>query len=200
MTVNGARGQFLARARLAEDADRNVAARHARDEREDLAHDRRVADDAVDGLALGDRYVLVLFDDAAHAVMLGARAEERGQRVARFRSPGVDAVDEEQFAFAADDPIVFACGGDEVELRSGKRGKRSDFLPLPEAVARSETPGRRNEVARGERKFAQCRIAQQAHLDGRGGGLALRECNLHFGGDRFRSRGVAAAEGVAEVL
>src|SRR4051794_41636935 len=110
MAVDGARRQLLAGSRLAEDADRDVAARHARDQREDLAHGRRVADDALDRLALRDRDALVLLDDAAHAVMLGARAEERGQRVARFRGPRVNAVDEEQFAVAADDPVLLAGG------------------------------------------------------------------------------------------
>src|SRR5436305_10173424 len=115
--MNGARGQLLARAGLAEDAHRNVAAGDARDEREDLAHGRRVSDDAVDRFALRDGDGLVLLDDAAHAVMFGARAEERRERVARFGRPRADAVDEQQLAFADENTIRLAGSGDRVALR-----------------------------------------------------------------------------------
>src|SRR3954467_13848061 len=106
MAMHGPRDQLLPGARLAEDADRNVAASNASDESEDLAHSRGVADDPIDGLALRHGHALVLFDDAAHAVMLGARAEEGRQRIARFVRPAADAVDEEQLTIAADDPVA----------------------------------------------------------------------------------------------
>src|SRR5258706_1908462 len=163
--MHGARDQLLAGARLAEDADRDVAASHAGDEGENLAHGRRVADEPVDDLALGHGHALVLLDDAAHTVMFGARAEECRQRIARFRRPAADAVDEEQLAIAADDPIGLASRCDDVELHVGERRKRPDLLPLPEPIARGETPGGGDEIAGAEWELADRRFAQETKLD-----------------------------------
>src|ERR1043165_9070272 len=145
VAVDGARDELLAGAGLAEDADRDVAAGDAGDEREDVAHRRRVADDAVDG-RFPFRLALFLLDDAAEAVVLGAEAEERGDGVARRGGPGVGSVDVEEFALAAAQPI----GGLPVERGAVERIERADLAPVAEAVARGEAPAKGAEIVRGE--------------------------------------------------
>src|SRR5438046_2468132 len=106
VAVDGLSDELLAGAGLAAHADRDVAARHAGDEGEDLAHQRGVADDAFDGIAArrvaGARFLL---DHAAQAMVLRTSVEERGERVTRLRRPIVDAIDKEELAIGASRPI-----------------------------------------------------------------------------------------------
>ena len=187
--MDGARRQLLAGTGLAEDAHGHVASCHAGDEREDFAHERGVADDAFDRFAPGDGHAFVLFDDAAHAVMLGAGAEEGGQRVARFGIPRVDAVDEEQLSVAAENPIVFAGGGDRVEIRRWERGSRSDFLPLAEGlrVAKRHVVGTKSRGVNGNSRNAASRRKR----------ISMAEAVIsRFGSSIFISVAIDSAVGV----
>src|SRR6185436_16671026 len=82
VAVNRARDQLLAGAGLAEDADRDVAAGDARHQRANLAHHGRIADDAVEEARMRGRpRTFFLFENAAQSLVLGARAENRGDGV-----------------------------------------------------------------------------------------------------------------------
>src|SRR4029077_7055443 len=99
--VDGAGAELLAGAGLAEDADGDVAFADPLDEREDVAHRGRLADDAV-GLDRREAlsYTFLLIEDAAKAVVLRADAEERRDGVARLWRPGARFLDEEELPFA----------------------------------------------------------------------------------------------------
>src|SRR6185436_2011335 len=139
MAMDGRRDQFFSGAGLAEDGDWDVAARDARDERADLAHRRRIADDAVERTGLRGPRAFFLFEHTAQALVFGARTEQRGDRIARFAAPARAAFDVQQLPLAAFDPIGLAFDIEAFGLM------RTNGVPLAEAIARGETP-RRVEV------------------------------------------------------
>src|SRR5213075_857272 len=134
-----------------------------------LAHQWRLADDAVADVARGLACRLLLLDDSAQSLVLRAGVEKRGERVARIGRPHVDAVDEQQLAIAAYRPIGFGRSQDAIEIDAGERRERSDLLPLTETVARGEAPADRTEIATGERERADGRVAQHAQFSRRVG-------------------------------
>src|SRR5258706_15692489 len=132
--------------------------------------------------------------------MLGPRAEERRQRIARFRRPGADPFDEKQLAIAAGDPVCPGAGRDDVALRGGKGRERPDLLPLPETIACGEAPGGGDEIVRAEWELANRRIAQESQLRRRCTRLAPRQIDLHLRGQRSGNVGQTTAERIAETL
>src|SRR5947209_1107284 len=185
LAVNGVRDELLPRSRLAADADRDVAPREAGDERKDLAHQRRLADDSLHRVVLRLSRALLLLDDAAEAVVLGARAEDRGERVARFRRPARQPLDEQQLALAADDPVAVGRREDLVEAAARQRRQRSDLVPLAEAVARGEAPGKRDGIGV-ERIVAHGGVAENAQLDRLGAGRSGGELDAQLRGEALR--------------
>ena len=196
LPVDGARHELLAGAGFAAHADGDVAPRHLRHQRENVAHQRRLADDAFDDLARHVARALLLLDDAAQAMVLGASAEDRGQCVARL---GIESVDVQQLAIAARGPIPVGRSEDRVELRARERRERSDLVPLAEAVARGETPVRRREIRADERKRANSCLAQQTQPRGRGARRRGGHVDAQLLRQAFRALAIAAAEGIAEL-
>ena len=137
--MDRASDQLFPRSGLAEDADRDVARGDALDEREDRAHERRLSDHSFNALVARRCGRFFLLQDSAQAVILGARPEQSGNRLARCFRPGAGAFDEQELAIAAPQPVGFERVRDFVERCRIERSG-AVLRPLAQPIPGCVTP------------------------------------------------------------